>query len=205
MTIAPPDRVRRTVARAITELLAPVVLIFVLLLIVGVHSTGDWLRGIWLGMVAAFFAGGLPYLVLIALVRRGRLADRHLTLRHQRPAMMLFGLASVSVGLWAMNAFGAPGELLALVIAMVAGVVVALAISSFWKISIHTACVAGTVTVLAMLVDPVLALLAPFVVATAWARVALRDHTVAQVVAGAVVGAGVAAAALIRTSWLWLP
>ena len=205
MTIAPPDRVRRTVARAITEVLAPVVLIFVVLLVVAIHATGDWLRGLWMGLLAAFFAGGLPYLVLITLVRRGRLADRHLSLRHERPAMMLFGLVSVSVGLWAMNALGAPGELLALVIAMVAGVAVALAISSFWKISIHTACVAGTVTVLAMLVHPVLALLAPLVVATAWARVALRDHTAAQVIAGAVVGAGVAAAVLVMTSSLWLP
>lgn len=80
---------------------------------------------------------------------------------------------------------------------MVAGVAVALAVSVFWKISIHTACVAGSVCVLAILVHPALMACAPVIVATAWARVALREHTLAQVVAGAAVGAVTAGTVLV--------
>lgn len=183
---------RLRAARIITEVLAPVVLIFVILIIVAVDATGSLGRGLLLGFIAAIFAGGLPYGVLVLGVRRGRYGDRHLTRRQERPALMVLGLVSVTCGYLVMRQLEAPIELLALVIAMVSGVAVALAISIFWKISIHTACVAGSVCVLAILVHPIALALAPVVAATAWARVVLRDHTAAQVLAGAVVGAVVA-------------
>ena len=91
----------------------------------------------------------------------------------------------------------ASSELLALVVAMVAGVAVALAVSLFWKISIHTACVAGSVCVLGVLVHPAAFALSPLVIATAWARFTLRDHTAAQVAVGALVGAAVATLVVI--------
>jgi len=191
---------RLRAARLITELLAPIVLIFVLLVVVAVDSTGSLVRGLVLGLVAAFFAGGLPYAVLILGVRRGRFGDRHLTRRQERPALMALGLASVIAGYFVMRWLAAPGALLALVVAMVAGVAVALAVSLFWKISVHTACVAGSVCVLAILVHPATLVLAPLIVATAWARVTLRDHTPAQVLVGAFVGAAVAGAVVTAAS-----
>jgi membrane-associated phospholipid phosphatase len=185
------------VARLVTEALAPIVLIVVVTLAVAVHSSDSIWRGILLAAVAIFFAGALPYSVLIIRVRRGRLGDRHLVRREERPAMMVIALASVGLGLAAMRTMNAPTDLYALVVAMTAGVAVALAVSIFWKISIHSACIAGTVVVLAALVNPWLTLLAPLVALTAWARVSLGDHTPAQVAAGLLVGSGVAAIALL--------
>ena len=196
-TTAFPDGVRRRVARLITEALAPIVLIVAVLLVVALSTTDSVVRGLLLGLVAAFFAGGLPYAVLILGVRRGRLGDRHLSRRQERPALMVLGLVSVTSGLLVMRWLDAPSELLALVVAMVAGVAVALAVSLFWKISIHTACVAGSVCVLGVLVHPAAFALFPLVAATAWARFVLRDHTAAQVVAGAIVGASVATMVVI--------
>jgi hypothetical protein len=57
--------------------------------------------------------------------------------------MMIIGLVSVLVGLLVMVWLDAPREFLAPVAAMVAGVGVALVISSFWKISIHAAAPQG--------------------------------------------------------------
>jgi hypothetical protein len=48
-------------------------LIFVLLFVVAIDSTGSVSRGVLLGSVAAFFAGGLPYAVLMLGIRRGHL------------------------------------------------------------------------------------------------------------------------------------
>jgi membrane-associated phospholipid phosphatase len=144
------------------------------------------------GAIAAFFAGLLPYAILLIGVRRGRLGDRHLSSLKQRPGMMVIGLASVTVGLAVTYWLGAPRELVALVVAMVAGVAVALVVSLFWKISVHSACAAGTVAILVVVFGPALILAASLVVAIAWARVVLGEHTVAQVVTGAVVGATVA-------------
>jgi hypothetical protein len=104
-----------------------------------------------------FSAGtGLPYAILLLGIRRGILADRHLTERRERPAMMAIGLVSVTTGLLITWWLGAPRALFALVAAMVAGVVVSLAITVFWKISIHAAETAGTVAVLVLEFGPAL-------------------------------------------------
>jgi hypothetical protein len=189
--------IRRTrVAKILTEVFAPPILVLTLLIVVGIHSTSSIWEGLLLGAVAAFFAAGLPYAIMIAGIRRGRLSDRHLSLREQRPVMMIIGLVSISVGLLVMAWLDAPRELFALVAAMVAGVGVAVAISSFWKISIHAACAAGTVAILVVVFGGIMLVWVPVVGAICWARVTLRDHTTLQVIAGAVVGAIVAAAVM---------
>jgi membrane-associated phospholipid phosphatase len=183
-------------ARLVTEVMSPVVLIVVVTLIVAVHSAGA-VRGMALGLVAFFFAGGLPYGLVLIGVRRGLLTDHHISRREQRPLIMAIALASVVAGLVVLRWLDAPRALFALVVAMVAGLVVALAITSFWKISIHAASAAGTVACLAILVSPWWLFLAPLVVLTGWARVEVRDHTPVQVSVGAIVGAGVAAGVLL--------
>jgi membrane-associated phospholipid phosphatase len=182
-----------TIAQILTEILAPIVLIVGLLFAVAIHASSTAWRGVLYGFVAAFFAGGLPYAIMMLGIRRGHLGDRHLSERAERPVMMVIGLISVTVGLLITWRLGAPRALFALVAAMVAGVAVALAITVFWKISIHTASAAGTVAILVIEFGPALWATLPIVAAVAWARVALRDHTPAQVTAGTLVGFAVAA------------
>jgi hypothetical protein len=50
-------------------------------------------------VVGVAMGASLPYAIMLVGIRRGRLSDRHLSLRAQRPVMMIIGLASVSVGL----------------------------------------------------------------------------------------------------------
>jgi membrane-associated phospholipid phosphatase len=195
-TVLSQGGTRHRLARLVTEAMSPVVLIVFVTLIVAVHSAGA-VRGLALGLVAIFFAGALPYGLVLIGVRRGQLTDHHVSRREQRPLMMAIALASVAVGLLVLRWLDAPRALFALMAAMVAGLVVALAITSYWKISIHAAAAAGTVASLAMLVSVWWLLLVPFVVLTGWARVVIRDHTPAQVSVGAIVGAIVAASVLL--------
>lgn len=187
-------------AHLISELFSPVYQVFFMLLVVGIHSTG-LAQGLLLGAVAALFAGGIPYLILATGVRRGRFTDMHLSRREERPIMTAIGLASVAVGLSLMALLDAPRELFALVGAMVAGVAVALLISSFWKISIHRSVTAGSAATLAIVFGRGRCCSAPLSPPSpgpgfAWARVRLGAHTVTQVLVGAAVGAGVAYGAL---------
>lgn len=71
-------------------------------------------------------------------------------------------------------------------------ILLALLVTAFWKISIHAVIVAGTVVILVLVLGLPLTALAPLVALTAWARVALGDHTPAQVMAGGALGAIVA-------------
>ncbi|MBL8932793.1 MAG: hypothetical protein JNL54_21945 [Kineosporiaceae bacterium] len=200
MTTTNPPQRRTTsvvIARILTEALAPIVLIIGLLLAVSIHASPSIGHGLLYGAITAFFAGGLPYAIMMLGIRRGHLGDRHLSKRQERPVMMIIGLVSVSTGLLITWWLGAPRALFALVAAMTAGVAVALAITVFWKISIHTACAAGTLTILVIEFGPAMWGSLPLVAAIAWARVTLADHTVPQVVTGAIVGGTVATAVMM--------
>jgi membrane-associated phospholipid phosphatase len=113
--------------------------------------------------------------------------------REQRARPLLVGIASVVVGLLLLAALGAPRPLVALVAAMAVGLATSLLVTLAWKISVHTAVNAGAVVILILVFGPMLLLLAPLVALVGWARVEVGDHTPAQVIGGATLGATIAA------------
>ncbi|MFI5898331.1 phosphoesterase PA-phosphatase [Actinoplanes sp. NPDC051513] len=174
-------------ARLFTEIFAPAVLAAVMPVVIGAHAgAAGW------GLLAALFCAAIPYAMILRGVRRGRLSDRHIGERSQRTGPLVFGLASVLAGLGLLVAGGAPRELIALIVASFAGGVVATGINHFWKSSIHAGVAAGSAVVLVLVFGPLLLTSAAVVAAVGWSRVRLEDHTVAQVVAGAAIGAVVA-------------
>ena len=96
-------------ARAVTELLAPANLAAAQLLAVGWHSTPGPV-GLGWGLLAATFRGLLPYGIVLAGVRRGRWADRHLRARHQRAVPLLAATASVVSGLACSSSLAPPAS-----------------------------------------------------------------------------------------------
>ena len=195
-TAVVPSTAQR-VATIVSEALAPIVVIPLVTIVVSLHASRTLVQGAGFAFVAVFFAAVLPYAFLLFGVRRGRFDDRQIRVRAQRPFLLAFTLTSVTVGLVVLKVLGAPRDLFALVAAMVAGMAISLVVSSVWKISIHTSCVAGVVVSLALLVTPASWWLAPLVALTGCARVVLRDHTPAQVLAGTALGAGVATMTLL--------
>jgi membrane-associated phospholipid phosphatase len=180
-------------ARLVTELLAPAPTVAVLLLLVAWHSAPTAADAVRWGILAALFASFVPFLYIVRGVRRGRLTDHHVRVREQRRLPLLVGVASVVIGLTLLALWGAPRDLVALVAAMVVGLASSLLVTLVWKISIHTAVVAGAVTILVLVFGPSLLILTPLVALVCWARVAVRDHTLTQTVAGVALGATVAA------------
>ena len=179
-------------ARLLTEAFAPAVLIAVLLLVVGWQAGDQPGVSRWWGLPAAVFAAGIPMAYVLRGVRAGRLTSHHIPERAHRRGPLLFGMASVAAGTLALVLLGAPRELLALLGAGIAGLLVFAAVTAFWKMSIHAGVAAGTVAVLVALYGPVALAAAPLVPLIGWSRVRLSAHTLAQVVAGTVVGAVIA-------------
>jgi hypothetical protein len=177
------------VARLLTEVFTPPVLVAVLPIVIGVHSGRTVEAGLAWGLLAALFSAVIPYMMVWYGVRRGRLSDRHIGVREQRTKPLALGLVSVLVGLALLGVFGAPRELIALVVAMFAGGLVATVINHFWKLSVHASVAAGTTVILALAFGPEWLATSVVVAAIGWSRVHLRDHTTSQVVAGTVIGA----------------
>ncbi|MBW1597722.1 hypothetical protein [Streptomyces sp. JJ38] len=186
-TTAPP----RSTARLITDGFEPKNWIIALTVLVGWRVDG--LAGIGWGLFGALFAAVLPVLFITFGIRRGTWADRHLGVRQQRLVVMVFIIASVTTGTVLMGAFGAPRAMIALIAAMIATLVVLMAITVVWKVSVHAAVSSGSVAILALVYGPWALLAYPLVALVGWSRVELRDHTTAQVLAGTGLGALVAA------------
>src|SRR6202035_3410165 len=105
-------------------------------------------------------------------------------------------------GLVVMVGLGAPTELSGYFGCMLGSIAVLAAITTVWKISIHCAVASGSVTILALLFGPWLVPAYLLVAVTGWSRVALTDHSTAQVIAGSLLGlvAAVATYAIISRS-----
>jgi membrane-associated phospholipid phosphatase len=187
-------------ARAVTEIFAPAVLVTALLLLLGWHSTHWSWSGLGYGATAALFESLLPFLFILSRVRSGRITDHHIGDRRQRLVPLIVGLGSVAVGFAVLTLAHARRELIAGVVAGFVGLLVAAVVNHFWKMSVHAAVAAGSVVICAEVFHgwPLFAL--PLVALVGWSRVRLKDHTVGQVLVGAVVGALVAGVTFALTS-----
>ncbi|MFI7699744.1 hypothetical protein [Nonomuraea sp. NPDC049480] len=176
------------VAKRVTNLLAPQVLVIAMPPLVGLLAQG-WIGAAW-GLVASAFCGGVPAAVIAVGVRSGRLDSHHIVERSRRTGPLLAAVAAVLVALALLVVMGAPTLLVATVTAMLAALAVTVPVTLRWKISFHAAVSAGTVVVFAHVLPawPAGIAGAAVVALVCWARVRLAHHTWAQVVAGAVVG-----------------
>ena len=140
------------------------------------------------GALAALFVCVLPLLVLLGLVRLGKVTDHHVSNRKQRAPVLLMALASVVAGLLVLQAANAPRSVMVMVLAIIAGIIVLAAVSPFWKLSGHAAAVSSAAVISVLMLGPAWLPLLLLVPAVGWSRVVLRAHTLAQVVAGSLFG-----------------
>jgi hypothetical protein len=180
-------------ARIVTEVTAPAVLASALLVVVALDTATSGTSAVAWGLLAALFAAGLPFVFILRGARVGTWSTHHVNERERRPLVLAAALGSLLVGVVVLAALNAPRELLALVVAMGAGLISVLAVSRVWKVSIHAAVAGGTTVVLALMFGPVLLVFALVALAAAWSRTVLDDHSVPQVVVGLCLGAAVAA------------
>lgn len=192
----PPRRSAADIAaRVITELTAPAPVLVALLLTTGGASGRTTTSGLGWGLLAAVFFSIAPFAGIVWGVVRGRLTDHHVSQRTQRPLVIVLALASFVAGVLVLTAGGAPEELTAVMAALLAAAVVCLLVTLTWKISMHMAVAGCAAALLPSVLAPGALLIWPALVAVGWSRVHLRDHTPAQTVSGALLGAAVAGVA----------
>lgn len=133
----------------------------------------------------------LPVLYVAQLVWSGKATDLHLPHRQERLRPLLLSIlfsSFAAIILWIGQA--AP-LFIALAIANLFQLVLIFLITLQWKISVHSAASAG-LAVLGWAVWPETAVfLVPLIPFVAWSRVYLRRHTLAQTIAGTLLGAGI--------------
>lgn len=179
----------------ISTVTSPTVLLAVLYPVVGALAAGP--AGIAWSLLGMVFTVVIPAAIVDVGVRQGRYTDHHLSRREQRAVPLGLAAASVLVGLAVLALAGAPRSIVALQVAVLATVLVATTVTLWWKVSFHVAVVAAAACVLTLLGGGWWALSWLAVPVVGWARLRLTAHTLAQVIVGGVLGAGVTGAVLI--------
>ena len=193
MAVRQAGKSPRSLAERCTYLLEPKN--WLIVTVVGIGGHVDGLAGVGWGLLAALFTAVLPTLFISYGIRQGRWDDRNVGARGPRLIVLAFITASIAAGLILLIVLDAPGLLVGYLGFMLASVAVLAGITTVWKISIHCAVASGSLTLLAFTYGPLVLPGFGLVALLGWSRVAVKDHTTAQAVGGAVLGAAAAALA----------
>ncbi|MCC3295880.1 phosphatidic acid phosphatase [Arthrobacter sp. zg-Y411] len=190
-----PTTASTRLARIVTEVSAPAVLVGILLLLQPLLSPDvTWLQGI----TAALFTVGLPFAGILVLKRRGKVTDHHVGVRTQRAPILAASAVSLGIGALLLVLLDAPAVMFGEIGGVFIGMMLCLAANLVWKLSVHSA-VAAYVGLALLAPIPTLgaALALLLASATGWSRVKLGDHTPTQVLAGHIAGCLAFALALL--------
>jgi membrane-associated phospholipid phosphatase len=172
-------------ARAISQILHPIVLGIISIGIVGLFGLPQQRSLGLLWALACVMLQVVPPMIFFTIrLRQGAYSDEDISVRTQRNELYLFGFATLIVGALILAAFGAPKPFMALLASAAIINIAGFVINLYWKISIHSASIGSTAT-LATLYSQPLGLFFWFCAAVlGWARLRTRNHTLLQVIAG---------------------
>lgn len=173
-----------TFAKLTSNIINPFVLAVILLVLMSfkaTEGTGDVVK--WLLITVAISV--LPELIVIyILIRLKKLDSFFSNPREQRNTVYILGSILGAVDCALMWYFQVPELLAVIFTAGFVGVIVFMVVNYFWKISLHTAFISGTVAILIIEYGANAAwaaLVLPFV---GWSRIVLRQHNIWQVITG---------------------
>jgi membrane-associated phospholipid phosphatase len=174
----------KRLARGISEIFNPLFVALPTFLVIALASAPDALHALLWWIVVGLGTSVAPYLFVLRGARRGRYSDHHVSIREQRFIPLLFGAAAATIAFVLLLLLHASRSLIATVTAVIVVLIIATAITRYWKISLHLVGMAGAVTVVVLLFGPLFLLLLPLVVIVAWARWQVGAHTLLQALAG---------------------
>jgi len=183
---------RKRIANLTSNILNPYLVSLIMLLLLSFTSASSTLDALKWALISVALSILPVFLVTVYLVRSGRLDAVLTNLRSPRNKIYLFAGLCAIVACVTLVYLGAPSILVAAFIAGLSTVVIFMCINLWWKISLHTAIVAASATVLVILYGWIAAVTVVLVPLIAWARIELKYHSPAQVVTGALLAALIA-------------
>jgi hypothetical protein len=175
-------------ARQVSNILAPATISLPFILLVAFYQTTNKLSALIYSCITLFFLSVGPLLFIIVGVRLGKLSDIDVSRRSQRVGPFIFGIISATVGCLVLALLNGPRNLQTVMIMTVFSGTIMMIITLWWKISMHASSLGGVATMLTVLYGGIMLPLFALLVLVSWSRVALRRHTVPQVIAGSLTG-----------------
>jgi len=149
--------------------------------------SSDFSQGLkWMITIAPFMIF-IPLIFFTVSLKLGWISDIDLSNREERPAFLSVFITTLFVATTLLYFLGAPQKLFVYALSGLLVTVTTAIVTLFWKISYHTTVTTSVVSAIAILGGLRFVWLFPLIIPVAWARVALKKHTFAQVVFGAIV------------------
>lgn len=180
---------RKRIANLTSNILNPFLVSLVIILLLSFESTPSIVDALKWSLILIVVSILPVFSVITYFVRNQRLDDLFIGVRKQRTKIYLLATVCAIVGGSILSYFGAPLILVATFVAGLSAIVVFMCINLLWKISLHTAIIAASVTVLVILYGSIAAVTAVLLPLIAWARIELEHHSLAQVTTGALLAA----------------
>ncbi len=178
-------QMRKRIANLTSNILNPFLVSLVLILLLSFESTSSVPDALKWSLISIALSILPVFLVIIYLVRNGRLDGISIRVRGQRTEIYWLAGACAGAGCFILHYFGAPPILVAIFVAGLSAVAIFMCINAWWKISLHTAFIAALITVLVILYGWLAAITVVLIPLMSWARIELKYHSLAQVATGA--------------------
>lgn len=177
-------------ARLISDILSPPVIWGLMAFPIAFHSAESQERAMVWALTYSVLVCLLPALYIGYMVWRGHITDIHVRVREQRIRPFVVSVICTVVAWMLLRWMEAPSLLPLFTLFSMIQLGVMLLITLTWQISLHSMSITGAVVVAGALYGPGTALLlSPLIPVVGAARIKLRRHTLAQVVAGGILGA----------------
>ena len=130
----------------------------------------------------------IPFTAIMYYSRKFGNGDGDIAKREDRVRPFLVGISSYFLGVALLFLVGAPWICTVMMLSYATSTVIVMLISTKWKISVHATGLMGPIVLMAMVYDPIYALLSLSIIPVAWSRYVRKKHTPLQLIAGALFG-----------------
>lgn len=180
---------RKRLAKLTSNILNPFLVSFAIIILLSFEATPSTSEALKWSLISLALSVLPVFIAVVYLARRRKLDSIFTNSRWQRKRIYLLASAWAVAACVVLSYLGAPALLVTTFVAGLAAIFIFMGINLFWKISLHTAFVAASVTILIMVYSGTGALTALLLPPVAWARIELEQHSPAQVASGALLAA----------------
>lgn len=179
----------RIVARILSDLFNPIILLFPVPYLLVYRSTQDaaysfrWAFFSWLFLL-------LIAVIIIYLVRRRVFTDMDVSRREQRPLLFLLSGILTFVYCFFVFLLDGPRVLMVTALGVMIGILLFSLINTRMKASIHVATVSAILFAVGLVYSGVYLFLFLLIPLVGWARVKMHRHSVSEAVVGSLLGSG---------------
>ena len=184
---------RKSLAKLSSDILNPFLASFVVIVLLAFESTSSTSDALKWASIAIALSVLPVFVVVVYMVRHRKLEGIFVNPREQRTRIYLLATALAIIGCVVLYYLEVPELLITAFVAGLAAIAAFMVINIFWKISLHTAFVAASVTVLIIVYGVAGVWTVLLLLLVAWARIEMKLHSPAQVASGALLAACIVA------------